>query len=224
MAQNQTQLDIEARVKGLSGLNQLKSSLRRIGLEAKNSTNDLQGMAQEIIKHARATGNSINSIKTQRDAFDALRRSVDITSDEFKRASLEVARLDKQLAKIEGRKPAGGRGGLRGAAQVAGTIAGAGVFGGVEGATGAALGGIAGGTEGAIVGGALGAQVGMLRQQIGEFAEYAAGIQKLEIALREAAGSEEEFAKAVAGARRGVEELNVPQEVATRRSSSAVHF
>ena len=216
MAQNQTQLDIEARVKGLSGLNQLKSSLRRIGLEAKNSTNDLKGMAQEIIKHARATGNSINSIKTQRDAFDALRRSVDITSDEFKQATLEVARLDKQLAKIEGRKPAGGRGGLRGAAQVVGTVAGAGVFGGVEGAAGAALGGIAGGAEGAIVGGALGAQVGMLRQQIGEFAEYAAGIQKLEIALREAAGSEEEFAKAVAGARRGVEELNVPQEVATR--------
>ena len=56
----------------------------------------------------------------------------------------------------------------------------------------------------------------MLRQQIGEFADYAAGIQRLQIALREAAGSEAEFERALEGARRGVERLNVPQEVATR--------
>ena len=70
-------------------------------------------MTQEIVKHARATGNNINSLRAQRDAFEALRRSVDVTGDEFKRATAEVARLDQQLAKIEGRKATvPGRGGM----------------------------------------------------------------------------------------------------------------
>ena len=52
-------------------------------------------------------------MRSQRDAFIALRDSVDVTSKEFKEATLEIDKFDKALAKAEGRKQRGGRLGLK---------------------------------------------------------------------------------------------------------------
>jgi tape measure domain-containing protein len=99
-------------------------------------------------------------------------------------------------------------------AQAAGAAISGGIFGGPEGFLGGAIGGITGGVGGAFVGAAAGAQVGMLRQQLGGFADYAAQIQKMEIALKNAAGSQDQFNQAVAAANSAVRNLNVPQDVA----------
>jgi len=214
MAQNPTVLQIKAKIDGLKGLNQLKASLRKIGTEAVNSQNVLKGYTAEIVKFSQKTGNSINALEAQKRAFEALRRSVDITSDEFKQAGIELEKLDKKLAKAEGRKPGTGR--LRSAAQSVGAIAGAGVFGGPEGAIGAALGAF-GGPAGAIVGGAIGAQVGQLRQALGATAEYAAELKKLRVALQGVTTSNEEYANAIQAIRGATKDYAIPQEVLTRQ-------
>jgi tape measure domain-containing protein len=214
MAVNPTVLEIKAKISGLKGLNQLKSSLRKLGTESVNAENTLKGYTAEITKFAQKTGNSINSLEAQKKAFEALRRSVDVTGDEFKQAGIELDKLDKKLAKAEGRKQGGGR--LRGAAQIAGTVAGAGVFGGPEGAIGAAIGAI-GGPAGSIVGGAIGAQVGAIRKALGATAEYAANLKKLRIALLGVTTSNEEYARSLQAIEQGTKDYAIPQDILTRQ-------
>ena len=99
-------------------------------------------------------------------------------------------------------------------AQGVGAAVSGGIFGGPEGLIGG-LGGLAlGGVGGAFAGAAFGAQLGGLRQQLGGFTEYAAQIQKLEIALENTAGSQTEFNRAIKAASDVTKTLNVPQEVA----------
>ena len=215
MAVNPTVLEIKAKISGLKGLNQLKSSLRKLGTESVNAENTLKGYTAEITKFAQKTGNSINSLEAQKKAFEALRRSVDVTGDEFKKAGLELEKLDKKLAKAEGRKQGGGR--LRGAAQIAGTVAGAGVFGGAEGAIGSLAGAAFGGPAGAIVGGAIGAQVGQLRQALGATAEYAANLKKLRIALLGVTTNNEEYARSLQAIEQGTKDYAIPQEILTKQ-------
>jgi len=120
----------------------------------------------------------------------AVRDSADLMSKEFKEAGVELAKLDKKLAKAEGR----GRGGrLRAGAQIAGTVAGAGVFGGPEGAIGSLTGAAFGGLSGAVVGGAIGAQVSQLRKLATSTAEYKAEVSKLRIALQNVVGLDYQF-------------------------------
>jgi tape measure domain-containing protein len=215
MAVNPTVLEIKAKISGLKGLNQLKSSLRKLGTESVNAENTLKGYTAEIAKFAQKTGNSINSLEAQKKAFEALRRSVDVTGDEFKQAGIELEKLDKKLAKAEGRKQGGGR--LRGAAQIAGTVAGAGVFGGPEGAIGSLAGAAFGGPAGAIVGGAIGAQVGGIRKALGATAEYAANLKKLRIALLGVTTSNEEYARSLQAIEQGTKDYAIPQEILTKQ-------
>jgi tape measure domain-containing protein len=69
---------------------------------------------------------------------------------------------------------------------------------------------------GSFAGAALGAQVGQLRQQLGGFAEYAASIEKLKIALNGIAGDASNYNRALQAAADVTKELNIPQEVAIR--------
>ena len=214
MAVNPTVLEIKAKISGLKGLNQLKSSLRKLGTESVNAENTLKGYTAEIAKFAQKTGNSINSLEAQKKAFEALRRSVDVTGDEFKQAGIELEKLDKKLAKAEGRRPGAGR--LRGAAQIAGTVAGAGVFGGPEGAIGSLV-GAAFGPAGAVVGGAIGAQVGQLRKAIGGIAEYGAELSKLRIALRGVTESEVEYNRTLELINQSTKDFAIPQSILTKQ-------
>ena len=227
MAKNETVLKIRAEIENLQGLNRLKSAIRRASAEAKGADNDFRSLVEKVKELQAASVRSINNLNAQKDAFQALRKSVDLASkeykdigdeinkidnelkeaqgtivsysknsinalraqkkellavrdaadvmsDEFKKAGVELAKLDKKLAKAEGRRAGGGGGRLGAAAQIVGTAAGAGVFGGPEGFVGAIGGGLVGGPGGAIVGAALGAQVGQLRKAAGSVAEYTA--------------------------------------------------
>jgi len=128
-----------------------------------------------------------------------------------KRIVRSIRNIDKEL---ETRQLGGRRMGGMQVAQAAGAALSGGIFGGPEGFLGGALGGVFGGVGGAFAGAAAGAQVGMFRQQLGGFADYAAQIQKMQIALRDAAGSQDQFNQAVAAANFAVRNLNVPQDVA----------
>jgi tape measure domain-containing protein len=195
----------------------LFQSVAEIGLIGTRQQTELIGksysdVADTIQKLSAASNGSIQSLQAQRGAWQTLRGQVNPASADFSRASKEIEQLDRRLGKLQqtqSRRMSGMQ-----MAQAAGAAISGGIFGGPEGFLGGAIGGITGGVGGAFVGAAAGAQVGMLRQQLGGFADYAAQIQKMEIALKSAAGSQDQFNQAVAAANSVVRNLNVPQDVA----------
>jgi len=115
-----------------------------------------------------------------------------------------VADFDRRLAN-RGKR----RANLQQLGQTAGAVAASGVFGGPEGLIGAGIGAF-GGPGGALAGGAIGAQVGITRQAIGATAEYAAQIDKLNIALKSVAGTSSEYANAQSVIATSAKALNIP--------------
>ena len=216
MAENPTVLKIRAEVENLQGLNRLKTAVRRVSQEVKASNVDFKKQIANIKELQVNTKNSVNNLRAQKDAFLALRDSVDLTSKEFKQATIEVNKLDKALAKAEGRKTQrGGR--AAGLAKGVGAIAAGGVFGGFEGAAGAGIGLAVGGPGGAAIGAAIGAQVGGVRQALGATAEYAAGLSKLRIALKGVTEDQGQYKRALDFVQQQTEDFAIPQEIITRQ-------
>ena len=180
----------------------------------------LAQVTAEINRQAAASKGSINSLQAQRTAFAQLRAGLDPTSQDFRELGKEIEKVDRRLERLNKRRR---RPTIGGAASALGGIAAGGVFGGPEGAIGGAVGGVFGGVPGVAVGAAFGAQVKMMREALGATSDYAAQLQKLEIALQGVAGAE--YTDALKAAGEVTKELNVPQEVAIRgmtRLSAAV--
>ena len=188
-------------------------AVRTAGEARAKAEQQVQSYRAEIDKARRADIGSIESTQRLREAISQYRSTLPGTSNEFRKLTKEVGELDARSEKL-GRGLARRRMSGMQMAQSAGAAISGGIFGGPEGFLGGAIGGITGGVGGAFVGAAAGAQVGMLRQQLGGFADYAAQIQKMEIALKNAAGSQDQFNQAVAAANSAVRNLNVPQDVA----------
>jgi tape measure domain-containing protein len=188
-------------------------AVRTAGEARAKAEQQVQSYRAEIDKARRADIGSIESTQRLREAISQYRSTLPGTSNEFRKLTKEVGELDARSEKL-GRGLARRRMSGMQMAQAAGAAISGGIFGGPEGFLGGAIGGITGGVGGAFVGAAAGAQVGMLRQQLGGFADYAAQIQKMEIALKNAAGSQDQFNQAVAAANSAVRNLNVPQDVA----------
>jgi tape measure domain-containing protein len=174
----------------------------------------------EIRKAEAANNGSISGINNLKAALERKRNELPTTTAAFKRLTQQIEILDRQSEKasrrMSRRKFSPGK-----AAQVAGATISGGIFGGPEGFLGGAIGGAVGGVGGSFAGAALGAQVGQLRQTLGGFADYAASITRLKIALEgitevqgDAIASQGNYARAVAAAANVTKELNVPQEVA----------
>ena len=102
MANNETVLKIRAEIDNLQGLNQLKTALRKSSAEAKGADNDFKGLVQKVRELQSASVKSINNLNAQRDAFEALRRSADVTSKEFKEAREEIEKIDRALKQASG--------------------------------------------------------------------------------------------------------------------------
>lgn len=192
--------------------------------EAKAATEmmgrSLSQVTAEINRQTAASNGSINSLQAQRSAFAQLRAGLDPTSQDFRELGREIEKVDRRLEKLNKRRRRPTIGGI---AQGLGGIAAGGVFGGPEGAFGAAVGGAVGGVAGVAAGAAIGAQVKMMREALGATSEYAAQLQKLEIALKGVAGPE--YTKALEAANQVTKDFNVPIDVSTRgitRLSAAV--
>jgi tape measure domain-containing protein len=160
---------------------------------------------------------TIRELNLVKQSLEELRLDLDplaVTAKETERKiTKSIRNVDKELEKRSRtrRKFSPGK-----AAQVAGATISGGIFGGPEGFLGGAIGGAIGGVGGSFAGAALGAQVGQLRQQLGGFAEYAASIEKLKIALDGIAGDASNYNRALQAAADVTKELNIPQEVAIR--------
>jgi tape measure domain-containing protein len=180
----------------------------------------LSQVTAEINRQAAASNGSINSLQAQRTAFAQLRAGLDPTSQDFKELGVQIEKVDRRLERLNKRRR---RPTIGGVAQGLGGIAAGGVFGGPEGAIGAAVGGAAGGVAGVAAGAAIGAQVKMMREALGATSDYAAQLQKLEIALQGVAGAE--YTDALKAANQVTKDFNVPIAVSTKgitRLSAAV--
>jgi tape measure domain-containing protein len=196
----------------------LYGQIGEIGISKIATNIDMMGKSYEEvsadIRAATAASNgSISSLEKQRNVWTQLRNGLDPASDAFRKVTKDIEKVDRALEKTSRsrRKFSPGK-----AAQVAGATISGGIFGGPEGFLGGAIGGAVGGVGGSFAGAALGAQVGQLRQQLGGFAEYAASIEKLKIALNGIAGDASNYNRALQAAADVTKELNIPQEVAIR--------
>jgi tape measure domain-containing protein len=213
--QAKTQLQIAVKATGVAGLSKLKSALQSVNNIAKQSSVNFNKIGAELNKTNQTMVRSVNNVTKLKTSYEELARSVKFGSQQFKDATAQAKKLDKELAKMEKRRPGGG--GLRGAAQTAGTVAGAGVFGGPEGAAGALIGAGVGGPAGAIVGGAIGAQVGQLRQALGATAEYAAELSKLRIALEGVSATQREYQRGLKFITQSTKDFAIPQSILTKQ-------
>ena len=208
---------------------QVAKAFKRLGREAgvlkKNfgslSDKQLQKVKTQLLAVNKATGNSINSMQAQKTALQGLRNMADVTGNEFKQLTKDIALLDQKMKQASGGGGAGGlKGRLKGLAKGAGAIAAGGIFGGPEGAVGGAIGLKVGGPAGAAVGAAIGAQVGMVRQQISELAQYSAALGLQRKALRLVINDTGKYNNAQKFLLKTSRELAIPQDVITRQFTS----
>ena len=171
----------------------------------------LSQVTAEINRQAAASNGSINSLQAQRTAFAQLRAGLDPTSQDFRELGVQIERVDRRLEKLNKRRR---RFTAKGFASGMAGVAAGGIFGGPEGAIGGAIGGAVGGIAGVAAGSAIGAQAKMLREALGATSDYAAQLQKLEIALEGVAGAQ--FTDALKAANQVTKDFNVPLDVSTK--------
>ena len=195
---------------GMSGIG---ADIDRMGKSVKQVTRDINAATA-------ASNGSVNSLQSQRSALAQLRAGLDPTSQDFRELGVEIEKVDRRLEKLNKRRR---RFTAKGFASGMAGVAAGGIFGGPEGAIGGAIGGAVGGIAGVAAGSAIGAQAKMLREALGATSDYAAELQKLEIALQGVAGAE--YTDALKAANQVTKDFNVPIAVSTKgitRLSAAV--
>ena len=168
----------------------------------------------EISKATQAYDGSINSSNRLRSALEQFRSTLPPTNREFDKLTDQINRLDRESEKVS-RRMSRRRMSPMQMTQAAGAVLSGGIFGGPEGFLGGAIGSL-GGVGGAFAGAAIGAQVGGIRRTLGEYADYAAQITRLQIALEGISGSQAQYNRALQAAADVTAQLNVPQEVAVQ--------
>ena len=200
------------------------NSFKELNTTAASAGNSFKELDTTLLNFLRLSDRSAADVRELAASLGMLGDTLSPLDADFKKVNGAIADqtrlIEKELQKRSRarRKFSPGK-----AAQVAGATISGGIFGGPEGFLGGAIGGAIGDVGGAFAGAALGAQVGQLRQTLGEFADYAASITRLKIALEgitevqgDAIASQGNYARAVAAAANVTKELNVPQEVAIK--------
>jgi lambda family phage tail tape measure protein len=169
------------------GFAKISNDIERMG-------NSYEEVAVDIRKATAASDGSINSLRSQRAAWEELRNTVGNNKAALKEIGKELSTIDRQLEKrIGGGNAFGSR------FQTLGAVASGAVFGGpagfLGGAAGAAFGAASGvgGFAGALGGAAIGAAVGGVGQAAAGASNYASEIARLQIALKGVSTDQREF-------------------------------
>jgi len=210
MATAETQFRIRTIVDGLENVDKLKNAVRSLNDSSAPAAADLNKLKEAATALGSAAARTEKDLKTSIDVLKTVRSNVSLTDAEYQKLTRTINEYSRSLEK------ANTQGNLKKFGQTAGAVAASGVFGGPEGFIGATIGGIFGGPAGALAGGAVGAQVGQVRQTIGETADYAATVDRLNIALKGVAGSQAQYALALRAVAKESENFNLPIDIATR--------
>lgn len=223
MANETIRARIEVLLKGMDQVESLKNAVRQLQTTASPAAADLQKLKNAALQLGGAADRSENDLRRSINALKDVRAQLSMTDAEYRKLTGTINKYQAQLDKATGAQQRGGR--MAAIGQSIGAVAASGVFGGPEGFIGAALGSF-GGPAGALAGGAVGAQVGMLRQQVGGMADYAAQIDKLKIALKGVTQSSQEYEDALTVINRATTAFNVTRDEAisgfTKLSASVI--
>lgn len=193
-------------------ISSLYQSITDIGMQKISANIDMMGnsyaqVAQDIRNATKASNGSINSLNQQKSAWVALRNQLDPASNGYREVTKEIERVDRALEKVNKNRRRMSAGQF---AQAAGATISGGIFGGPEGFLGGAIGTAFGGPGGAFAGAAIGAQVGQLRQQIGQYSEMSAEIDRLRLGLAGASNDFSDFVKATQATESASQRLLIP--------------
>jgi len=129
MANVTTELKVLVKAIGRNEIDKLSKSLGDLGKKAVEPVNqDLKASVAQLKTLSQQSTRTKNNVKGFSTAFKELANNLEIGSNEFKQATAEAARLDKQLEKMEGRRisrPSAGAG-LRGGLAAVGAYVGLG--------------------------------------------------------------------------------------------------
>jgi TP901 family phage tail tape measure protein/lambda family phage tail tape measure protein len=161
-----TAIRLTAQVQGAQNLKGLASQFQQLNANAQVSGRQLDRLFSATQQFSRAAGNSINTLRQQRQALTTLRDAVDPASRRFQLLTRDVEQLDARLRRLQGTTREA-RFNMR---EALGGAAGAAAMGGGPGAAIGALGGslaAAGGPAGIAAAAGLAATAGLTVQSVG---------------------------------------------------------
>lgn len=212
MAEATTTVRIQALIKGVEGVEQLKSAISRLQNTARPASSDIERLRLAASVLGKTGLQTTNDLRAQVSVLRELRNNVLLGSEAYRQLTRDLKQAEVALNKVT---QAGGRG-----QKFAGlaTVASSGLFGGPEAFVGSAIGlAVTGTPAGAAAGAIAGQTARQIREATAGAASYAASIKRLEIALRGVTKTSGEFYKAQKIIADVSQELNVPLDASTRQ-------
>jgi len=203
--------EIRLRIKkeGDVALNQLSAKLNDVASRSVVSNKKFKDLATTLRNNDnQIKTKSINALNDYSRAWRELANSVDVTSREFKEATREAQRFERQASKAQGRRRTGGAGGALAAVGSAGLL-------GPEALLGAAA-GLPFGMP--LAGAAIGSTVvAPVRKFAGQAAEQVADIKRFQIALAGVSDDLDDYNKSISAVAEAQKTFLLPLDQATRQ-------
>jgi TP901 family phage tail tape measure protein len=96
-----TAIRLSAEVKGSANITRAQQSLQELGKSSQVSARQIDKLYTETQKLSTASNGSVNALKLQKTALEALQRSVDPTSRRFGLLSQDIARVNASLKQVD---------------------------------------------------------------------------------------------------------------------------
>lgn len=205
-------IKIGVNLKEVAKLDNIAAKFKETQRATRLTTGEARKYLDALNQTARAEGRSINNLKDLARGYRQLAGNIDKTSQEYREATREAAKFERQAGRASrGRMGRGLRGGfgLGAAAGAASRL--------LPAAAGTTAAGAGIGALGGPLGIAIGATVGAAVAVGGPAAEYAAQMQKLRIALVGVTTSQEEYEKGLSVVAKSSEDLAIPQDTLLRQ-------
>jgi lysozyme len=203
----------------IAGAGAMTPAMPPIAVEAMPQAQAVQQLDARLVSLRNASKLTTNELIRQREEATKLRDALSPLDPLYQKIDRAQRKTINNASKELDRRNTSSLAGKAGYyGQGLGAIAAAGIFGGPEGAAGGligagiggAVGGAAGFATGAFIGSSAGTYLQMVRTATAEATDYAAQITKLEIALKNVAGSQSDYQAALSAASGVTRDFNVP--------------
>lgn len=216
-------------LKGFSQISGLGKDFEKLKSTVKLTEKGTDKFINSLRQIRKETSLSKNAFQGQIDALKRTKDNVAIGSAEYKKLSAAIRETEKDMKRLIATQGGGGGrfGGTFGKMSVGAQAAGGAAIGAAASrflpagaATGASIGAIAGGAPGALAGAAIGGTIDAVAGAASfaaDSAQYAAGIQKLQIALKGVTKNSEDFQYGLNVISKTSKRLNVPIAASTKQ-------
>lgn len=224
MAKNVNIETIQFKLQDFGKLKAVDKTFNKLNKSLGFTPKQINESIKSITAYDKRSQRSVNTFNQQVAALRELQNSVAIGSKAYKAFGAEADRLRAKLEALTGTQK---KAGFFGKASVGAQAAGGAAIGAAASrflpagaATGASIGAIAGGAPGALAGAAIGGTIDAVAGAASfaaDSAQYAAGIQKLQIALKGVTKNSEDFQYGLDVISKTSKRLNVPIAASTKQ-------